>query len=271
MCQEPEPTSPLPRFLNSHAPKRVTSLPGVLVVLPSPVLLLRLAPRSCWVQSQGFPSLPSGAKTAPLVATLTTCSVPVFLLATLSLISAALLDSIRALSHGQWLLGLRGLLESSVNALGCWSSRRGSILGQRVLDLHDPVIELSSVELLDGGGCRHGLNVDEGGGAQVLAMHVLVKARRDERSTLGEKFLQTKDFGYFQITLSLLEGRRPSLCWRRCCALLASSAQVYLGAPQLELAAYAAAYCWECTSQLAASSAGCPSVAAHRDKSQNVW
>ena len=57
--------------------------------------------------------------------------------------------------------------------------RLHGLLRSGVFDLHDSVIDLRSVELLDSLSCRSGLGVNQSGRTQVLTEHVPVEKRRN--------------------------------------------------------------------------------------------
>ena len=87
-----------------------------------------------------------------------------------------LLDDLQAL----------GLLEN-----GARIGTRG-FLRHGVFNLHDAVVQLRTVVLLDGGRSCGGLHVDQRRGAEVLSVHVLVKASADEGAAFREEFLERK-------------------------------------------------------------------------------
>ena len=57
--------------------------------------------------------------------------------------------------------------------------RLHGLLRSGVFDLHDSVIDLRPVELLDSLSCRSGLGVNQSGRTQVLTKHVPVEKRRN--------------------------------------------------------------------------------------------
>ena len=107
---------------------------------------------------------------------------------------ASLRNRVVAATHANGLLDWLGSgLEATFTGLRHGYARFRCILGQSVLHLHDTVVELGAVELLDRVGGSLGLHIDQRSRAKVLTMHVLVEGRCDEGATLGEKFLKRQD------------------------------------------------------------------------------
>jgi len=135
-----------------------------------------------------------GAQSATLLLLLAgTALVPLRLLVALFLVVLAttLLDGVVAAAHSQRLLSQ---LSTPLDACLAWlrdgHARLSCVLREGVLHLHDAVIQLRAIELLDGVRCRSRLDIDQGGRAQVLPMHVLVEGRRDESAALRKEFLK---------------------------------------------------------------------------------
>ena len=103
---------------------------------------------------------------------------------------ASLRNRVVAATHANGLLDWLGSrLEATFTSLRHGHARLRRILGQSVLHLHDTVVKLGAVELLDCVGGSLGLHIDQRSRAEVLTMHVLVEGRSDQGTTLGEKFL----------------------------------------------------------------------------------
>ena len=146
----------------------------------------------------------------------------------LSWITSSLLDSITASAHLYRLLCLRAFRDNSLfpaTYLGFYSWFCG-VFGQRVLDLQNSIIDLSTVVLLDTCCCRCRLQIDYGCRAQVLSVHVLVEADGDELAALRKQSLSIRDGDVFLIDIADLELAlwqvSDGLEWLRCFLLLLS-------------------------------------------------
>ena len=87
-----------------------------------------------------------------------------------------------ALAHrlsGNLLHDLLSFLLNDEQIIGGVSLRLHGLLRGGVFDLHDSVVDLRSVELLDSLGGRGGLGVNQSGRTQILPEHVPVEKRRN--------------------------------------------------------------------------------------------
>lgn len=102
---------------------------------------------------------------------------------------SGLLDRIRALADGKDLLGL-ALLRSR------W-------LDLSVLNLHDAIVQLSAIVLFDRFCGRGSISVNDCGGAEVLAEHVLVETRSDDGAAFAKQFLpKSKQINHLKVALT---------------------------------------------------------------------
>ena len=146
----------------------------------------------------------------------------------LSWITSSLLDGVSASAHLYRLLCLRAFRDNSLFPATYLSfySRFRSVFGQGVLDLQNSIIDLSTIILLDTCCCRCCFQIDYGCRAQVLSVHVLVKADGDELAALRKQSLSIRDGDVFLVNVADLELAlwqvSDGLEWLRCFLLLLS-------------------------------------------------